>query len=167
MIPSGICLEGYQNKCCSLYSCLYVHAACLYPCFMSMLLAHAACPCGMSLSLCCMSMTHIHSACPWPPDLKVHLHEIFDFCFFPSKAPTWSPDLYPKFVSIIKSNPPRYSNYSSLCVDSVNAELIFCFKLIKTVNIFWLVLASFEHFIVNFSKYYPFKGARAGYVCLL
>ncbi len=29
-----------------------------------------------------------------------------------------------------------------------------------------MVLASFEHFIVNFSKYYPFKGARAGYACL-
>ncbi len=36
----------------------------------------------------------------------------------------------------------------------------------KTVNIFWLVLAPFEHFIVNFSKYYPFKDARAGYVCV-
>ncbi len=63
--------------------------------------------------------------------LKVHLHEIFDFCFFSSKAPTWSPDSYPKFVSNIKSNSPRYSIYSSLCVDSVNAELIFCFKLFK------------------------------------
>ncbi len=36
----------------------------------------------------------------------------------------------------------------------------------KTVNIFWLVLAPFEHFTVNFTKYYPFKGAGAGYVCL-
>jgi hypothetical protein len=36
----------------------------------------------------------------------------------------------------------------------------------KTVNIFWLVLAPFEHFIVNLTKYYPFKGARAGYVCM-
>jgi hypothetical protein len=63
--------------------------------------------------------------------LKVHLHEIFDFCFFSSKAPTWSPDSYPKFVSNIKSNSPRYSNYSSLCVDSFNTELIFCFKLYK------------------------------------
>ncbi len=35
-----------------------------------------------------------------------------------------------------------------------------------TVNIFWLVLAPLEHFIVNFTKYYPFKGARAGYVCM-
>ncbi len=61
--------------------------------------------------------------------LKVHLHEIFYFCFFSLKAPTWSPDSYLKFVSNIKSNLPRYSNYSSLCVDSVNAELIFCFKL--------------------------------------
>jgi hypothetical protein len=30
---------------------------------MSMLLAHAACPCGISLSLCCMSMMHVHAAC--------------------------------------------------------------------------------------------------------
>jgi hypothetical protein len=36
----------------------------------------------------------------------------------------------------------------------------------KTVNIFWLILAQFEHFIVNFTKYYPFKDARAGYVCI-
>jgi hypothetical protein len=36
----------------------------------------------------------------------------------------------------------------------------------KTVNIFWLVLAPFEHFIINFTKYYPFKDARAGYVCV-
>jgi hypothetical protein len=57
--------------------------------------------------------------------LKVHLHEIFDFFFFSSKAPTRSPDSYPKFVSNIKSNSPRYSNYSSLCVDSVNVELFF------------------------------------------
>ncbi len=74
--------------------------------------------------------------------LKVHLHEIF-YLFFSSKAPTWSPYSYPKFVSNIKSNSPRYSNYLSLGVDSVNAELIFCFY-----------------------KYYPFKGARAAYVRL-
>ncbi len=37
---------------------------------------------------------------------------------------------------------------------------------IKTVNIFWLTLAPIKHFIVNFSKSYPFKGPRAGYVCL-
>ncbi len=98
--------------------------------------------------------------------LKVHLHEIFYFCFFPSKGPTWSPDSYPKFVSNIKANSPRYSNYSSLCVDSVNAELIFASNYIKTVNIFWLIWAPFEHFIVNFYKYYPFKGTRAAYVCL-
>ncbi len=97
--------------------------------------------------------------------LKVHLHEIFDFCFFSSKTPTWSPDSYPKFVSNIKSNSTRYSNYSSLCVDSVNAELFFASSYIKTVNIFWLTLAPFEQFIVNFSKSYSFKGARAGYVC--
>ncbi len=29
----------------------------------------------------------------------------------------------------MKLNSTRYTNYSSLCVDSVNAELIFCFKL--------------------------------------
>jgi hypothetical protein len=71
--------------------------------------------------------------------LKVHLHEIFCFCFFSSKAPNRSPDSYPKFVLNIKSNSPRYSNYSSLCVDSVNVELIFCFKL-HTI---------FQHFIVD------------------
>jgi hypothetical protein len=56
-----------------------------------------------------------------------------DFCllFFSSKTPTWSTDSYPKFFWNIKSNSPRYSNYSSLCVDSVNAELFFCFKLCK------------------------------------
>ncbi len=36
----------------------------------------------------------------------------------------------------------------------------------KTVNIFWMVLAPFKHFTVNFTKYYPFKGARADYVCV-
>jgi hypothetical protein len=45
--------------------------------------------------------------------------------FFSSKAPTRSPDSYPKFISNIKSNSPRYSNYSSLCFDSVNVELFF------------------------------------------
>jgi hypothetical protein len=49
--------------------------------------------------------------------------------FFSSKAPTWSPDSHPKFVSNINLNSLRYSNYSSLCVDWLNAELIFCFKL--------------------------------------
>ncbi len=62
--------------------------------------------------------------------LKVHLHEIFYF-FFSSKAANWSLDSYPKFVFNIISNSPRYSNYSALCVDSVNAELIFCFNLYK------------------------------------
>ncbi len=42
----------------------------------------------------------------------------------------------------------------------------FTLSYIKTVNIFWFILAPFEHFIVNFSKSYPFKGARAGYLCL-
>ncbi len=42
----------------------------------------------------------------------------------------------------------------------------FASSYIKTVNIFWLILAPLEHFIVNLSKSYPFKGARAGYVCL-
>ncbi len=51
--------------------------------------------------------------------------------FFSSKAPTWSPDSYPELVSNVKSNSLRYSNYSSLCVDSVNVKLIFCFKLYK------------------------------------
>jgi hypothetical protein len=37
---------------------------------------------------------------------------------------------------------------------------------IKTFSIFWLKLAPFERFMVNFSKSYPFKGARAGYACL-
>ncbi len=54
--------------------------------------------------------------------LKVHLHEIFYFCFFSSKAPTWSSDSYPKFVSNITSISPRYSHYSSLCIDSVDVE---------------------------------------------
>jgi hypothetical protein len=58
--------------------------------------------------------------------LKVHMHEIFS-----SKAPTWALDSYPKFVLNIKLNLPKYSNYLSLSVDSVNAELIFCFKLHK------------------------------------
>jgi hypothetical protein len=61
--------------------------------------------------------------------LKVHCTRFLTSVFFSSKAPTWSPDSYPKFVLNIKSNLPRYSNYLSLCVDSVNAELIFCFKL--------------------------------------
>jgi hypothetical protein len=39
-------------------------------------------------------------------------------------------------------------------------------RYIKTVNIFGLTLAPFEHFIVNFSKSYPFKGPRAGHVWL-
>ncbi len=42
----------------------------------------------------------------------------------------------------------------------------FASSCITIVYIFWLILALFEHFIVNFSKSYPFKGARAGYVCL-
>ncbi len=64
---------------------------------------------------------------------------------FLSKAPTWSPESYPKFVLNIKSSSPRYSNYLSLCIDSVNAELIFCFKPHKNwwywthLNFSWLI----------------------------
>ncbi len=94
------------------------------------------------VQICCWGPSKWTSALPHSqPDsdvlgskilcLKVHLHEIFYSCFFSSKAPTWSPDSNPKFISNIKSNSPRYSNHLSLCVDSVNAELIFCFKLYK------------------------------------
>ncbi len=55
---------------------------------------------------------------------------IFYFCFF-IKSTHLVPWSYPTFVLNIKSNSPRYSNYSSLCVDSVNAKLIFCFKIHK------------------------------------
>ncbi len=37
----------------------------------------------------------------------------------------------------------------------------------KTCNIFWFILAPIDNFMVNFSKSYPFKGARDGYVCML
>ncbi len=57
--------------------------------------------------------------------------------FFSSKAPT--PDSYPNFVLDLKLNLLRYSNYLSFCIDSVNAELIFCIKLHKTYSIFWLM----------------------------
>ncbi len=86
--------------------------------------------------------------------------------FFPSKAPTWSPDSYPKFVYNIKVNLPRYSNYSSLCVDSVNAELIFCCKLYKNCYHFLVDIGPiFVHFIVSFSKSYPFK-RRQSWLCI-
>jgi hypothetical protein len=42
--------------------------------------------------------------------LKVHLHEILDFCFFSYKASLWSPDFNPSILSNINSNSPRYSN---------------------------------------------------------
>ncbi len=71
--------------------------------------------------------------------LKVHLHEISASVFFISKASTRSPVSYPKFVLVIKSNSLKYLNYSSLCVDSVNVELIFCFKL----------HTNFQHFMVD------------------
>ncbi len=51
----------------------------------------------------------------------------------------------------------RYSNYLSFCVESVNVELIFASSFIKTFHSFWLTLALFEHFMVNFSKSYPLK----------
>jgi hypothetical protein len=51
----------------------------------------------------------------------------------------YTPDSYPKIVLNIKSNSMRYSNYSSLCVDSVNEELMFCFKL----------YTNFQHFLVD------------------
>ncbi len=86
--------------------------------------------------------------------------------FFSSKAPARSSDSYPKFVSTIKLNSPRYSNYSSLCFESVNVDLIFSSNYIQTFSILWLILAPFEYFIDNFSLSYPFKGARVVYVCL-
>jgi hypothetical protein len=61
--------------------------------------------------------------------LKGTLARNFWLLFFSSKAPSRSPNSCPKFVSTIKSNSQRYSNYSSLSVDSVNLELIFCFTL--------------------------------------
>jgi hypothetical protein len=36
----------------------------------------------------------------------------------------------------------------------------------NTFSIFWLILAPFEYFMVNFSKSCPFHGARVGHVCL-
>ncbi len=59
---------------------------------------------------------HIHVYVHVDYCLKVHLHEIFYFCFFSSKAPTWSPDTYPKFNLDIKSSSPWYLNCSSLCL---------------------------------------------------
>ncbi len=35
----------------------------------------------------------------WRFVIKIHLHKIFYFCFFPSKAPTRSLNSYPTFVS--------------------------------------------------------------------
>lgn len=52
-----------------------------------------------------------HSICTV---LKVYLHKIFGFCFFPIKAPAWLHDSYHEFISKIKSNSPRYLNYLSL-----------------------------------------------------
>jgi hypothetical protein len=83
----------------------------------------------------------LHSLCP-VPSLKGTLARDFLLLFFSSKATTWSPDSYPKFISNIKSNSPRYSNYSALCVDSVNAELIFCFKLYKNCKHFLIDIGS-------------------------
>jgi hypothetical protein len=104
----------------------------------------------------CKSTCAQASACAY---LKVHLHKIFDFCFFFIKAPTRCSDSYPKFVSNIKSNSPRYLNYSSLCVDSINVELIFASSYLQTFRILWLILAPFQHLMVNFSIFCPFKGA--------
>jgi hypothetical protein len=43
--------------------------------------------------------------------VKVHLHEIFRSCFFfSSKAPSWSPDSYPRLFSNINSNSPKNTN---------------------------------------------------------
>jgi hypothetical protein len=79
--------------------------------------------------------------------------------FFSSKAPTRSPVSYPKFVLNTKSNLPRYLNYSSLRVDSVNVELVFASSYIQTFSIIWLIMARIDHFMINFSVSYPFKGA--------
>ncbi len=42
----------------------------------------------------------------------------------------------------------------------------FASSYIQAFSLLWLILATFEHFIDNFSISYPFKGARAGHVCL-
>ncbi len=78
---------------------------------------------------------------------KSTLAQDFLFLFFFIKAPHWSPDSNPKFVSNIKLNSPRYLNYSAFCIDSVNVELLFASSYIQTFNIFWLILAPFEHFM--------------------
>ncbi len=77
--------------------------------------------------------------------LKVNLHQIFYFCFFSIKSPHSVPWFIPYFVLNIKSKSPRYSNHLSLCVDSVNMELIFSFKLHTNfhhwphLNISWII----------------------------
>jgi hypothetical protein len=107
-----------QDTCPCCMSMLRAQAACLYN---RNLHVHAAAPYCMSKVACpfFMSILHVHVSCLC---LKVHLHEIFDLWFFSSKEPTWSPDSYPKFVSNIMSNSPRYSKYSTLRVDSVHGE---------------------------------------------
>ncbi len=57
--------------------------------------------------------------------LQEHLHGIFNLWFF-MKAPTWSPDSYPKFVSDIKSILPRYSNSMPIpCILSIRGIILF------------------------------------------
>jgi hypothetical protein len=52
----------------------------------------------------------------------LHFHKIFDLQLVWSKEATRSRDSYPKFVTNIKSNLPRYCEYESLPSNWVNAD---------------------------------------------
>jgi hypothetical protein len=96
-----------------------------------------------------------------PPDcyLKGLLHEIF--YFFSSKAPILSPDSYPKFILNLKSNSPRYSNYLSLCIDSVNILLQASYKLSAFYGWYW------THLNISWIiSLYPIPLTRQSWVCM-
>jgi hypothetical protein len=98
--------------------------------------------------------------------LKVHLHEIFYFFFFFINSTRLVPWFIPEIRFEYKI---KFAKIFKLFVTLrwfSSCKVNFCFKLHQTFSIFWLMLAPFDHFMVNFSKSYPFKGARAGYVCL-
>jgi hypothetical protein len=71
---------------------------------------------------------------------KVHLHRIFGFRFFSSKARSWSPDSFSRLFFNINSNSPRYSNSKVIQrISRIRGKKFFCHaRAISKVVPLWL-----------------------------
>jgi hypothetical protein len=78
----------------------------------------------------------------WASCLKLHLHEIFELCFFPEKQPPGSADSDPRTFSNINSNSTRYLNLKIIPREIILTIIIFVVKLEWINNLFLVSLRS-------------------------